>query len=366
VQLVRKDVEEEFVAHVQQRLKYPLLIEEFSFEKATDLRGYCTDVSSLDELPKLLANAPYVALLAWLATDARAQNWKALSPNHGKLKYDPGGHYNVRHYAGGIASYVRWKLESTPWLPTRDGQPTRPRNCLIETVSAISDLLPTPTIPRSEDLQRYGMDRGYLFPAFDNAGVLPGFSHMGIEQLYDLLLSLPKVNPSGELAKSVYEAALHHLIDTEARESEARKRFVHDGKVFARKGTERGYCAVQQVWRLGAEDLPLALRDRLHVAELPKSVSAERVEALLGVKSIKPGQIVRRIHRAVPANDADAVENEIEQFLKPLIRRLRRTRAEKDRAKRAFERLRVMLCKAISGEIEFLGETVPIELGCWG
>jgi hypothetical protein len=358
--LTRSEVEDDFITHVQQRLKYPLWIGDSPFTKATDFRGHCTEVASLDDLPKVLAYASPTAVLAWLATDIRAQTWKTLSPEHGKLHYDPGGRFYVRHYDGAIASYVRWKLQSTAWLPTRDGR-FRPSDCLIETVSAISHLLPIPATPRSDELQRYGITRGHLIPAWDNAGVLPGFSHLDPDQLYDLLLSLPQRDPAGEAAKSVYEAVLRRHGDTDVHESEGRKRWMREGRILARTGNTTSYRDVQTVLRLDANDLPAALRRTVSIAAVPKGVvGSEKIETLLGVRSVKPGEIVRRIRGHTPAADSIAAAREVND-LKPLIRFLRKT----DRAKRALERLQLELCSAITGEVEFRGQTVALEIGCW-
>ena len=301
-------------------------------------------------------------MLAWLANEARAQSWKGISPDHGILSHSRSYAKRERNYTAGIPSFVRWKLQTTAWLSARNNVRTRPCDCVIESIPALAKLLPSPAFLSPQEMSHYGIGRGHLFAAWDNAGVLPGLSHLEADQLYELLGSLPQRDPGGEVAKSVYEAVLRRFTETDVQESEGRKRWSRDGKILARDGCGVGYFNVQTVWRLGAHELPPALRGLIHVAEITKGVAgAERVEALLAVRSIKAGQIVRHITGYIQAVDAGVATSEFEE-LKLLIGYLRKT----ERAKRALERLSLRLCSAITGEVEFLNHKVPLELGCWG
>jgi len=361
VRLEKAAVEDEFTSYVQRNLpKGTFVIGGYQFARATAFKGFCTGVLTLDDLPRVLSQAPLAAVLAWLATDGRAPNWKSLLPEHGKLCYEPGYGANTREHTAGIPSYIRWKLRSTAWLPTRGGTLTCPQDCLMEPLPGLSKLLPTPAHLRPEEWQRYGLNPSFLFTALDHAGAMPGFSQMEPSRLYELLQTLPESDPEGESARAFYDAALRYFSEADVRECEDRKRFFAKGRIFARRGSEQGYRSVGEVWRLDANDLPPALRQRLYVATIREKAAAERVRAVLGVQSVKQGQIARKILHWTLAPAAAEAQAAIEQ-LKPLIGLLRPT----NRGMGAFGKLQLCLCTEVAGEVIFADEAVPLELGDW-
>jgi len=217
---------------------------------------------------------------------------------------------------------------------------------------------------RQEDMTRYGISALYRTNAFDAAGVLPGFSQIEAERLYDLLVDLPQRDPNGALAKSVYQAVLVHFTDAKALDCAARKTFFRQGRILARCGNEHRYCELKKTWHLNTDDLPPALRDNLCIAEIPKSARSTRVRDLFGVKTIERRHIARRIHLAIVSTDASEADEKIRR-LKPLIAYLRRAQTQRQRDKSAFNDLEIRLCSAIEGEVEFQGVTVPLDLRVW-
>jgi hypothetical protein len=356
-------IERDFNKYARFSLTYPLRIEDYHFTDP-QFSSSCSEVASMDALEEILNTAPPAAILAWLSSDRRAQEWKIHSRAHGRLSCKRTGDRNVRHYDDGIPSYVRWKLQSTRWLPTRDGQVAAPRDCLVEPVQAITKLLPIPAWLSVEQMRRYGVHASSRTIAFDNAGVLPGFSQIRPEELYELLISLPDRNPTGDLAKTLYQAVLDHFVDAEALECSARDRFFQKGQILARCEDKLRYSDISSAWHLNTDDLPQGLRRRLNIAELPKSARAQRVHKLFGVKTIGRAQIVRRIHTTTPHADAAEASEKITK-LKPLIGYLRRTQTQRYREQAAFNEVTINLCSAIDGDVEFQGETVPLDLKAW-
>ena len=365
VPITADNVEREFNSYVRHCLPTPLIMENYIFENSSQPSGTCSKVVTLDGLQGILG-AQYVAVLAWLATDTRAPSWGLLSEQHGRFGYRQGGDHNTRYYAGGIPSYIRWKLQTTAWLPTRGSVKVKPQDCLAEAVPAIEGLLPMPMRPTNEEMHRYGLARTKLRSAFDAAGVLPGFSDIEPEQLYELLESLPQRDEFGKYARGVYEAVLNpkHFQGAELRASAARERFVRRGKILARSGSEHRYCAVSDVWHMDTDDLPPALVARFNIAALPKRAAATRVKEIFGVQGVERHEIIRRVREPQLVPEADAVQDEIE-CLRPLIRFLRQNDTRRPREMEAFEKLRVVLCASVVGEVEFQGQVEPIELRPW-
>ena len=231
-------------------------------------------------------------------------------------------------------------------------------------MQAITKLLPVPAWLSAEQMQRYGVDASSRTFAFDNAGVLPGFSQIRPEELYELLISLPNRNPTGDLAKALYQAVLDHFVDAEALQCSARDRFCREGQILVRCEGKLQYADISDAWHLNTDDLPQGLRRRLNIAELTKSTRAQRATKLFGVRTIGRDQIARRILTTTPHADAAAASEKIAN-LKPLIRYLRRTQTQRYREQAVFNELAINLCSAIDGNMEFQGETVSLDLKAW-
>jgi hypothetical protein len=355
-----------FQEHVKASMSEPVVMQDLTFKHIEDLPWLTfAEVVSVEGLEKFLSQAPAAAVLSWLATDNRALNWKSPSVSHGKVGCSPSGRHYARYSAEPIPSYVRWKLQTTKWLPTRNKRLAAPQGCLAEPVQGIEDLLPQPARPTSEQAQRYDVPISYFRDAFDRAGVLPGFSQIDPEQLYELLLSLPKCDKNGSVAKSVYNAVLKHFESADVRDSAARERFIRTGEIFARSPTGDNYCSIEKVRHVDSEDIPAALRRRINVAALPKRSGSQKVLALFGVQTVERSEIIRRITHYQPVCDASIVDDEI-QHLKPLFFYLRRSQARRAKESEEFVQLKVLVCSSIEGEVEFQGQKEPLELESWG
>jgi hypothetical protein len=354
-----------FRTHVGESLAFPLLVGDYFLQNANELGEiHLDEVSSIDDLEKLFAHAEPTAILAWLIIDDRAIHWKSPAREYGRFGSRRYGDHNVRFFNGPIPSYVRWRLQTTKWLPTRDGQLACPRECVAETLRGLEDLLPTPKRPDLGQLAYYGIHPALLRDAFDRSGVIPGFSQIDPEQLYELLLSLPARDQNGKMAKSVYRAILDHFDVTDLSSCPARDRFVQHGQMWARHGSVELYCPVAELWHVDSEDIPPALYRKFNIAALPRRSGSQKVEGLFGVKALERSQITRRISHYQPVCDAQVFIDEIEQ-LKPLILALRRSQAQRARESSTFKELKIVVCSSIEGEVEFQGERDQLELGIW-
>ena len=353
--------ENQFTQYVKSGLPEPVKMGDYLFETVDDIPSpTLKEVASLDGLGSFLTSASPAAVLAWLATDHRAVAWKSASLSHGKIGCWKSYAQSARFYDGPIPSYIRWKLQTTKWLPTRLGRPAAPQECLAETVQGIEELLPLPARATPEQTQRYGVPAQQFRDALDRAGVLPGFSQIDPEQLYELLLSLPTRDPAGSIAKSVYTAVLRHFDSAYVRDCAARERFIRSGNFWARTEVGEKYCPVQEVRHVDSEDIPATLCRRVNVAALPKRSGNQKVEALFGIKAIERRHIQRRILSHQPVCDATIISDEIEH-LKPLFMALK----QKARETVQFRQLKTMVCSSVEGEVEFNGQKEPLQLGAW-
>jgi len=351
-----------FREHVIEYLPFPLQMQDSFFPNTAALNEtHFKGLKSLDGLATFLTKADPVAILAWLAQDDRAVRWKSASAEHGQ--FGNRGYYAqyVRYYQGAIPSYIRWRLQTTAWLPRREGDAMCPQDCVAESARGLEALLPAPRRPDPTQLHRYGLPLALLRDAFDRAGVIPGFSQLESEQLYDLLLALPERDPGGKWARSVYRATLDHFDAADVQGAAARERFIEKGQMWARCGLQEKYWPVRDIWHVDSEDIPAALCRKLNVAALPKRSGALKVAGLFGVKAVERSNIVRRIAAVQPVVGADHFSDEIDR-LKPMIFLLRRTRRQESEL---FRKLRVIVCSSIAGEVEFDKQSDRLELGPW-
>ena len=353
-----------FRDHVTASLLFPLQMDDDVIADARSLNDvHFSEVKTIDGLDEILAKGDATAVLAWLAYDGRGLKWKFPAVEHGKFSNRPHHASKVRSYAGPIPSYVRWRLQTTAWLPLRDATLARPQDCVAEAAGGLEELLPVPCRPDSEKLTLYGLPPVLIRDAFDRAGVIPGFSQLEPEQLYTLLLELPQREgeQKGRWARSVYRAILDHFDAGDVAGSPARERFRRQGQMWARSLEGEQYCPVDKLWHVDSEDIPTALLKNLSVVTLPKRSGSQKVAALFGVRAVERSQIIRRIEHFQPVVGADQFKEEIER-LKPLLFLLRRTKTQ---ASKLFRNLRVQICISIAGEMEFQGHRNSLELGPW-
>lgn len=357
----------DFAQCVKASLPEPIKMEDYVVDSVAQLDNLLFQaIVSIDELTKILNHAPPEAVLAWLCTDRRAFDWKSPSTSHGKVGLRSRGAHRPRFYDGAIPSYIRWKLETTKWLPVlHKQQRAAPRECLAEAVHGLETLLPRPSRPGDQIRQRYGVPHERIRDAFDCAGVLPGFSQITPEQLYELLLSLPLRDPEGLVAKAVYRAVLSHFDADGVSDCQSRKRFLSEGRIWARRGDEHAYHAVAEVLHIDSEDVPTSLCQQFPIAALPKrSNRRQKIYRLFGVQVLERGELIRRVTSHEPIPEGEVFSEEVEQ-LKPLILALRRGRTQRVPDINALEDLRIVVCSSIVGEIEFRGEVTPLDLQLW-
>lgn len=364
-EITADSVEYHFTQYVKAGLPEPLRMGDYFFNRIDEIPNTSLDrVITVDGLDDILRTGPPAAVIAWLATDQRAFAWKAPSTAYGRIGCHSSGAWYNRYYDGPIPSYIRWKLQTTKWFPTRRGGVATPQECLAEAVQGIEEILPLPARPTPEQLQRYGMPAQQFRDALDRAGVLPGFSQMDPEQLYDLLSSLPTRNPNGSLAKSVYTAVLRHFDSSDLRDSAAREQFIRSGKIWARTETGEAYYPIHETRHVDSEDIPASLCKKVNVAALPKRSGPQKVEALFGVKAIERSHIKRRILSHQPVSDADVINDEIEH-IKPLVLALRRSQRQEARESLQFRLLKIIVCSSVEGEVEYNSQKEQLQLGTW-
>ena len=317
---------------------------------------------SIDGFYQFLAEGETCAVLAWLAYDPRTLSWRLPAKEHGCLGYWPDGARRFHDYDGPIQSYVRWKLRTTTWLPL-GSQRVAPQDCLAEAAGSMENLLPAPPRFSAEALSRYELNQDLLRTAYDAAGVIPGFSQIETERLYELLAQLPERDPQGKAARGFYRAVLARFDEpVDSGLSPARVRFHDHGRMWGENAAGEGYFPVQTLLHADSEDIPPAICRKFNIAALPKRRGNAKIERIFGVRPIERSQILRRVDDPIPLREADEFNRAL-QHLKPLIGALRA--GEKTSGAQEFEQMQIIVCSKLRGEVSYAGQSEPVGFNAW-
>ena len=360
-----KKVNDEYLKHVLRTIRYPVRFEEKEVASASEAHGaHFTQVSSIEGLNDILTKADPASIIAWLANDDRSLAWGRESQWHASLWAFPGGVHKARYYGGPLPSYIRWSLESTPWLRSSDGIPLKPMDCLLGE-RAIEDLFPRPAMPPSETMDRYGIQWGDVLEGWRRAGVLPGLAYLEWDQIYAKLLELPKRSPDGKLARPLYLWLLKASESAIGREGPNQKEFFSSGKMWGRHGKEERYFPINELHHADAEGLPDTLLNRLKIVDLRKRVGAEKVEKLFGVKPVDRAGIERRVvAKEIAVGSSQANTNF--QEAKPYLHKLRASQTSQLTQLHVLKELQLEVCSTLRAQLTFDGELIVYDVSVWG
>jgi len=127
---LRGQERDRYVRFVKRTLKSPIVFGEFSVEKGEDIDEVSVDgLSGIEHLEEILQGADPHAVLAWVAQDARIDQWR--------INGDPGATLRAVFRSSTyrelsnrtLPSYTLWMLRESPWLPTTEEQRRVPVEC---------------------------------------------------------------------------------------------------------------------------------------------------------------------------------------------------------------------------------------------
>ena len=347
-----KSADKGYLQHVLGAIKFPAQFEDKVVASAANATHASVDeVQSIEGLDEILSKSEPVAIAAWLASDDRAAGWGRKGPDFAKLKAYPDDVRNPRLYGGGLPSYMRWRIETTPWLRSIEGTSLKPKDCVLGE-RAIEALFPRPVMPEQEILDRYGIQQRELLEGWQRSGVLTSLAYLERDEIYAKLLELPDRSRDGKLAGPLYHWLLD-ASDTALGGSEVhQKEFLRKGKMWGRHGDDEGYFPISELHHSDAGDLPEALRQELKIVALRKRVGPDKVERLFGVKPVDRAGIGRKVvHKELACGSGEA--NADFQSAKPYLHKLRASQNVQLTQLHALKDLQLEVCSTLRAEIVF-------------
>ncbi len=355
----------EYLKHTLHAIKFPTTFGEKVVGSASmALSAFVSEVQSVEGIEDILSKADSSAIVAWLARDDRALAWGRMAPDHATLKAYPNGVRVPRVYQGSVPNYIRWRLETSPWLRSHDGEPLRPKDCILGE-RAIEELFPRPSMPDSSTLERYGLQQADVLEGWRRAGVLTSLAYLERDEIYAKLLELPQRSPDGKLARPLY----HWLLDASevalGNEGPNQKEFLRRGKMWGRDAKGEGYFPISELHHADVENLPDALLQKLKIVDLRKRVGAHKVERLFGVKPVDRAGIRQKL--VIKKTAAGAFKaNQDFQAAKPYLHKLRISQSSQLAQLQTLKDLQLEVCSKLRAELTFDGGSIEYDVPVWG
>jgi hypothetical protein len=365
--VVSKKFDTTFLGFVKKHIKYPAVFSESTthiFESPKDLPTSCqlSSVLSLDAIDAILSSE-HETILSWLANDSRAASWLKSEENNGTLCFYPHRAVNQRIYRGDLPSFIHWKIKYSCWLRSTDGEKRIPVDCMVNDV-AVSGIFPQPVLPSNIQMKGLGLTPILLRLAWLNAGVREGIEDFESEEVYALLSILPDKDPSGKLAKKLYNWLIKTVNFNLDENGENYLNFVKHGCIYAKYGDAHGYFPIVDSYHVDVEGFPQELLKSLRVASLLKKRGAEKVRRLFGIKVLDKEFVDEKViqHRAVGFTE---MANQHFQQSKKYIEIYRHSHFSKAPGRVIFDQLQLTVCEQVKSQITFNDKTIDNLLPPW-
>ena len=357
--------ESSFLNYVLSEIAYPARLEDIFRNSEKDWNKYkvsLMEVNTVDSLSEILANAESEAILTWLAIDDRVKHWNSWSTSHLTLTDYDKHQQKARKYREPVPCYISWQIHNSEWINTQEGK-RKPADCFFGE-KRFGKLLIGPAINPDHPLFRIFNVWPNIIDAFNRTGVLTRISHLELNQVYRLLLTLPEKDPEGMSARNLYTLFLQHEDSFFGFAQKLSQQFMMTGKLWGRHGNLSNYYPVNELKYIDAEDIPDTLSNKIKIVDLPKRLGAEKVKRFLGVSSVNKSKIEYFIENHRPVKQDKWLNGEF-NAMKPDLYALRQAKSSQAPYLAAFKRLRIVVCDLIEGYLAYEGSHYPFKLGPW-
>jgi hypothetical protein len=244
------------------------------------------EYETIEALGNILAAAPSLAVLAWLALDDRMDPLNPAESFRVSLQGRTSANASFRPYEGVLPEIFREIIKRSAWLRCADGRLYAPQDAMIEP-GALASLFREPEAPSHADLEKYGLNVQLWRRGLERAGVVRNLSDLGESQVYRLLLELP----AREIPLEVCSRFLLQVLEREHfdpdRGGADRERYMLEGMVPIITKTGREWAARKDTVYAHRDDLPKAVRSHLKLVDLPSRRNATQVAARFAIPALR-------------------------------------------------------------------------------
>lgn len=321
-------------------------------------------VGFFENLEVVLEKADFNDLLAWFISDDEigkrldADNeTEALNPSSeiiGKPHYKSDRIVDCYH----IKSYIKYYLSNTDWI-TADvfGYEKRsPRYCCFEEKS-LSPFIISPHVNYDKLKSTIGRPCQKVVESILKViGVADDFYEMDRTVIYDALLKLPELDPTGKRANSLYRKLIKNLSYKEVKDNNiSYDKFIKEGQVLSTKNGTKQYVLVSDVRYTDKRYFSNDIINNINLLDLEPIYNPEKVYNLFGVKPLELFNVELEgspdLH---PLNEY--FKEEYFKFI-PFVLACRLDLKKKYEDFKKLSSSKVILCKRVSIRYSFGGET---------
>jgi len=358
----------DFLKHVISSLSYPAKFHDITIAKAEEIDSCylaLEKISCIDRFEEILETADPHAIICWVATCPEIELWRLNGDINAIFQIKQPRQWDYRKlYGQHLPSYILWLLRNVAWLPISGGQKIAPSKCSL--ARGAKDLEPSigyPAIDMAHPLiKALNLDVTAIKNALFKIGVVTDLNELSWDSFYEVLLELPKLDPEGNKAKSLYRILLGRSDLDIAPYGEKYDSFISKGKMLGRERGKASYYPISELFYVDNITLPSNITEEFPLLELDKRRGAAKVKKLFGVEQLTRDSVKIEIAHFEEHNASQNFQSDFDR-LKPYIYAVR---VEEDTNRvnlSSLKRLKVKLCKSVRVTIEINGEKREIELG---
>ncbi|WP_116787817.1 DUF3883 domain-containing protein [Flavobacterium psychrotrophum] len=350
---------------------YRSKVDDYLFKDYTKFKeeltnGYGTvNVSSIDDLEKLLKNNTPEKVLHWISEDTLLLQLleRDVEPEGSVIYFD---FYNTKVWRKightKMRSFIRWTIANTAWLHCEQGFSETPSRCT--TAAYVNEdfqgLVEKPSLDY-EILRNYGISREKADYLLSIIGVHKSVSSFSTEMLFNILLKLPSMENGEKKARTIYNQLSANfddkMLERIDEEDPAYKKFISEGEVLCKNGEfiVASSCVYVNDKRYGE-----AILRQFNVIDIDRRRGKDKIRRLFGVQPLE--NIALKISQTpMPHSLNNAFVAEMENF-KPYVYVLRRE-VDGGSEKNTIRDTRFSLIPELSLHMEIKGEQREILLG---
>lgn len=285
-----------YVTSAIDRASYPLVVRDRLCASAEDLRNWCTSCAIFgvrlpDRWIEILTEGDAAAIAALLLssgapylTDERDPNGKFHAMVQTERAYRPDG-------AVPVPNAILHLLREVPWIPVVEGGRRRPSEVMLSTQGAkvLRGVYARHGVdPRDELIAAHG-GRRTLESLLTRLGAVTSLETLNGPSLYEMLITLPERDPSGEIAKGIYRTLVESSVTAE--DSAERDAFLKAGRMWGRYRDKDEYLPVSQLRYNASLSVTKAIEGHVALVHIPRRKNTHVVRQLFGIAPLTSEEI---------------------------------------------------------------------------
>ena len=283
-----------FLDDTMESLSYPRTIREISFKsyetvKSTFRELQIDNVRIPDRLPLLLRDGDAVAVVAyfnsygthWLSDEVdRSASFKAQTPAERRFWADA---------SVPIPNATLFFLRHLSWIPSTEERRRPSEIMLSKSIRMLPGIYHGYNMDPKDDLLAPLGGKKTLDPFLVRLGAVYSLEDLDGQAMYELLLGLPKQDPTGKHAPAIYRSLMEAGFTSE--DSHAQELFLRNGIMWGSHQGIKSYLPVQKLRYNANLELARPIQKHLSLVDIPTRKSTRVVKSLFGISSLTTQEI---------------------------------------------------------------------------